>query len=82
MNWKSLILGELAWNDLNYTEIPPRPCRGLSGVHIMCTDDGWMDGYTEIQTVTALMKRVKTRSVKMPPTVSGTKVNIYSTDGT
>ena len=22
---------------------PPRPCRGLSGVHIMCTDDGWMD---------------------------------------
>ena len=23
---------------------PPRPCRGLSGVHIMCTDDGWMDG--------------------------------------
>ena len=55
MNWKSLILGELAWNDLNYTEI---------------------------QTVTALMKRVKTRSVKMPPTVSGTKVNINSTDGT
>ena len=23
----------------------PRPCRGLSGVHIMCTDDGWMDGW-------------------------------------
>ena len=29
---------------LKHNQTSPRPCRGLSGVHIMCTDDGWMDG--------------------------------------
>ena len=29
---------------MKYLLSSPRPCRGLSGVHIMCTDDGWMDG--------------------------------------
>ena len=32
-------------NILDIFPSSPRPCRGLSGVHIMCTDDGWMDGW-------------------------------------
>ena len=37
---------------------------------------------SDIETVIVLMKRVKTRSVKLPPTVGGIKPNINSTDGT